>query len=79
MLVQGGNHIMHEIDLFGNVLKLRSQHCIKNESNKVYEVEQPYANIYVRLRNKCNAIVSFCNLEDTESFNINKFETLISK
>lgn len=71
---------MHEIDFFGNVLKLRNQHCIKNGSNKAYKVEEPYVNIYVRLRNKCNANCEFCEFRgDTESFNINKFETLISE
>lgn len=71
---------MNEIDFFGHTLKLREQHCIKNNSTRAYKVDEPYVNIYVKLRNKCNANCKFCEFRgDKESFDLDKLRLILSE
>lgn len=66
---------MKKYVLFDKQINIRDYHCLKNNSNEKYEAD-PYVNIYVRLRNNCNAKCKFCEFtSQKENFNLYKFES----
>ena len=68
------------MELFGYKLNLKKQHCILNDSNKTYEIKEPCVNIYIRLRNKCNATCKFCEFRGNhEDFNFDKFTMVLKE
>lgn len=71
---------MFRCKLFGTTINLRSEHCIKDNSGEVYRVSEPYTNIYVRLRNDCNAKCKFCEFRgNQEKFNLDKFKFVLKE
>ena len=55
-----------KINLFGTDIKLKEQHCKKNDC-EVVRIDDPYLNIYVRITNVCNASCGFCAYHGKET------------
>lgn len=69
---------MYQCRIFGTTINLRSEYCTKDNSCDVWEVTEPYVNIYVRLQNNCNAACKFCEFRgEHQNFDLKKFLTII--
>lgn len=69
---------MYTIKLFNSFINVKSEHCINNKSKEIIKIDKPYVNIYVKLRNDCNAKCKFCEFTNNEIFfNMDKFRTVL--
>lgn len=68
------------INLFNKNIILRDTHCTKNNSCNMFKVIEPYVNLYVRLKNNCNAKCKFCEFRGNElEFDLYKFYYILSE
>jgi len=67
-----------KVKLFNTEIELREHYCTLN-NYKPSIIEQPYINLYVQFKG-CNANCKFCEFKNcANSFNLNKFENVITQ
>jgi molybdenum cofactor biosynthesis enzyme MoaA len=68
---------MIQCQIFRSTVNLRTEHCSKNNSTPL-SIQDPYVNMYVKLRNDCNAKCKFCEFRgDQQDFNLNKLRFIV--